>query len=240
MARPLISIVIPARPNESVDLTMATLMRQTCQDFEMHVVVDKDLRGVGWARNRGAECARGQYLLFSDSDIIWAPDALAVMVETLERACHAESLLDAGWGRRHCPRCPDQGATWRTAYAYVAYDIVKIEKRWFGGTTQSLVRRFGDQPWDLENLKTYNFVSPMTLMLRSIFPSFDESLGRLQDWHLWLRLALEHRIKGVWVGRTLFVTPLRVGISYGGPIGYEEARMAVYRKLGLPLPGSAP
>ncbi len=214
---------------------MSTLMRQTCQDFEVHIVVDKDLRGISWARNRGAEAANGQYLLFSDNDILWDPDALEVMVQTLERVRHAEKLLDSGWGRTRAPAGASVPAAWRTAYAYGGYDLVKIRRRWLRRVNRQLLDRIGNIDWDFDRLKAANFISPMSLMLRSMFIGFDEDLKRLQDWDLWLRLALERRLKGVWVGRTLFATPYRQGVSFGGGISYEEAHHRVCQKLGLPL-----
>lgn len=137
---PLVSIVIPARPHEHV-VTLESLMAGTLQDFEAHVVVDKDLRGAPWARNRGAELARGEYLLFCDNDVVWAPDALEVMVKAL---VSAPSEIDG--------RVP--------GYAFGAYEIPGVGRfcteewsydvlRWRNlCSTMSLIRRDLAIEWD--------------------------------------------------------------------------------------------
>lgn len=212
----LISIVVPTRKGESVDLTMSTLMRQTYQDFEVHVIVDSMERGAPWARNAGAELARGQYLLFSDNDIDWDPGALDAMVKALTAA--REDEIKSG-----------DVFEWRTAYAFGGYYITGVP------TDGRTVGPVGNEPWDFATLKGRNFISTMSLMTRQSFMGFDEKLGRLQDWDLWLRLAMQARRRGVWVGRPLFSTPYREGISFDGRVTYEEAWRYVRIKAGLPV-----
>lgn len=204
---PLISIVVPTRKNEAINLTMDSLMKQTFQNVEIIVVVDYDERGAPWARNRGAEKATGKYLLFSDSDIEWAPDALTAM----------RLALDAAYFLGN--KTPD----WTVGYAYGSYRITQP------GQHHPPV---GVQDWDWPTLRGRNYVSTMSLMVRELFPGFDESLKRLQDWDLWLTLGAK-KIRGVYVGKELFTTPHRKnGITHGS-VSYEDAHRALRRKHGL-------
>jgi glycosyltransferase involved in cell wall biosynthesis len=138
---------------------MDTLMAQTFQDFEVHVVVDRDGRGQSWARNRGLDVARGEYILFSDSDIEWCPDALERLLATLEAQ-------------------PDDR---HVGYAYGPYQFLDEH-----GPVGDLV---GAQPWDWADLQRNNYISTMCLVRASCRPTFDEHLRRLEDWDLWLRLG---------------------------------------------------
>lgn len=207
MLNPLVSIVIPTRRSESVEVTMRSLMRQTLQNFAVHVVVDHEGRGAPWARNRGAECARGTYLLFSDNDIEWEPDALETMVRALEGAAGAEVL--------------EQGRRWAVGYVYGGY--------WQVNPVDGTHRTYCLEPWRFDVLQKRNFISTMTLMVRGHFPGFDESLGRLQDWDLWLTLA-ERGTAGQAIERVLFTTWVRNGITFGGAMDYDTAWRVVRHK----------
>lgn len=211
---PLISVVIPTRRHELVTVTLDSLMQQTCQDLEVHVVVDHDGRGAPWARNQGARRAAGRYLLFSDSDIAWVPTALEDMLAALRAANPDDGIVVDD----------DRLAV---GYAYGAYRM--------GGSVYCL------QPWDLKRLYGGNYISTMSLIDRRVTSGsrygrdepaewFDESLSRLQDWDLWLSLACIG-VKGVDVPRVLFETAVRDGLSFGvGALGWDAAFRAVRRK----------
>jgi hypothetical protein len=87
--------------------------------------------------------------------------------------------------------------------------------------------------FDPEALKTRNFVSTMSMMRRALFPGFDESLKRHQDWDLWLTMLLKGEHQGVCTKRLLFETPKRDGISNDENIPMMESIAIVRRKHGL-------
>ncbi len=103
-----VSVVIPVRKGGSPEITLRSLARQTFQDFEVIVSWDRE-NNANWARNRGAELATSALILFSDDDIAWEPDGLAVLVDTLERhpgASYAFGSYDMeGWVQCHQPFC---------------------------------------------------------------------------------------------------------------------------------------
>lgn len=211
---PTVSIVIPTRPQESLTLATETLMKQTVQDFEMHIIVDSEGRGQSWARNRGAEIARGQYLLFSDNDIAWEPWAL----EELLKAVEAEPQARAFGGK-----------VYQIGYAYGGYEMLQDGKA---------IYTYCVEPWDLETLKFQNYVSTMTLVRREVYwqaGGFDETLRRLEDWELWLRLGLQHGIAGRSLERIAFRTTVRQGVSFDSVLSHEKAEKFVREKLGIPL-----
>lgn len=101
-ASPLFSIVIPAYSRaDLVEAALRSVQNQTCRDFEWIIVDDgspeefagrlrrwegefgfqlirRENSGPGVARNRGAEAARGEYLIFFDADDVMLPWALEV------------------------------------------------------------------------------------------------------------------------------------------------------------------
>jgi glycosyltransferase involved in cell wall biosynthesis len=117
VAEPFFSIIIPMyNVEDRISVAFEGLRAQTCQDFEVHFVDDKSSdgtiealhalikkndrkfvhelpinMGAGPARNRGAEQAKGQYLVFHDADDWLDEEAL----ELLKKHIVANSFPDA-------------------------------------------------------------------------------------------------------------------------------------------------
>ena len=70
--------------SETPDVTVNSLNEQTFKDFKTVIVYDQG-KGANWARNEGFKQCDTPYVLFSDNDISWKPNALEVLVQTLNR-----------------------------------------------------------------------------------------------------------------------------------------------------------
>lgn len=88
------------------------------------------------------------------------------------------------------------------------------------------------EAFDFGRLKRGNFISTMSLVRRETFPGFDETIGRLQDWDLWLTMGARGHF-GVQSGRLIFKTKERDGITKNGPVDWATARAAIAAKHGL-------
>lgn len=66
-------------------------------------------------------------------------------------------------------------------------------------------------PFDAEKLKREPYIHTMSLIRREIFPGWDESIKKFQDWDLWLTV-LESGYTGIWIDKVLFT------VSPGGTI----------------------
>jgi hypothetical protein len=87
-------------------------------------------------------------------------------------------------------------------------------------------------PWDAEKLKKENFVSTMSLVRKSAFVGFDESLATLWGWDHWLMLA-GRGAHGIYIPEVLFESHhIDLGITM--TVKIEESLKKVREKHGLP------
>lgn len=106
-------------------------------------------------------------------------------------------------------------------------------------------KKFTCGAFDKEKLKKNNYIHTTSLMRRSVFPRFDQSLTRFQDWDLWLSIV-RNGGNGVWIPEILFkVTPHRNGMSTWLPSWayyfkflpavkrYHETKKIVQKKHGI-------
>jgi glycosyltransferase involved in cell wall biosynthesis len=187
----LVSVIIPTYNRaELVTEAVASVLAQTCRDFELLVVDDGSTdgtaqalaafgeqvqllrhsrrRGVSAARNSGIAHARGEWLAFLDSDDLWLPEKLARQLAYL--TAHPELKLgqtDEIWVRRGVR--VNQPETHR-----------KVGGRIF---PQSLKRCL---------------ISPSAVLLhRRLIEEhgdFDEDLPAAEDYDLWLRLSWRYPV----------------------------------------------
>lgn len=83
--------------------------------------------------------------------------------------------------------------------------------------------------FDVKRLRQTNFITTTSLIKRTDFPGFDETLGKFQDWDLWLSITDNGKI-GIWVPEVLFTIKTRTnGLSTWLPA-------FVYKFPWLPIP----
>lgn len=139
-----ITIVIPCREPIDCRITLDTLALQTDQNFKIVIVPDRG-RGAAWARNQGFKMCDTEFVLFSDDDVAWRPEALENLLATLKRFPRASyaygrfKVGDAVWGHQMF----DPAMLWGTNYITT---MSLIRAKDFPGFDESL-QRFQD--WDL-------------------------------------------------------------------------------------------
>ena len=93
----ILTIVISCREGEDQKITLESLAKQTFQDFNIVVSFDEG-KGANYARNKGFESCDTEFVLFSDNDINWEPDALEDMLKALKG--NKKKAYVYGWYKR--------------------------------------------------------------------------------------------------------------------------------------------
>jgi GT2 family glycosyltransferase/glycosyltransferase involved in cell wall biosynthesis/Tfp pilus assembly protein PilF len=187
---PLVSIILPTynRPDR-LAAALRSVSSQTLTDYEIIVVNDagSDVeaavaplraqqrivclrhevnKGIAAARNTGLAAARGKYIAYLDDDDVFYPDHLQTLVELLESHPGTVAYTDA-----HCAFQEKVNGQWAT---------IRREVVW-------------SQDWDNDKILVDNFVPTLCIMHERAClektGKFDESLGRHEDWDLWIRLS---------------------------------------------------
>jgi glycosyltransferase involved in cell wall biosynthesis len=188
---PFVSIVLPTHNRCGiVERSIRSVLHQTFTDFELIVVDDASTdetasvvnhigdprliyvqhnsqRGANVARNTGILLAKGKYIAFQDSDDEWLPEKLSAQFDAIERAAARASVIFCRFWRMLKEKS----------------DIIPKPNR-----------ISGDGLFDVHaDLLLGNFITTQTLVVEKqllmAVGKFDESLRRLQDWDLVLRLS---------------------------------------------------
>ncbi|RNC69637.1 MAG: glycosyltransferase [Desulfuromonadales bacterium] len=206
MASPLVSVIIPAWNAEKfIAETLESVFAQTWRDLEVIVVDDGSRDGTAevvktfWegkaggsielklicqqnggpskARNAGIRAAKGDYLAFLDADDVWLP-------ETVE---HLVAFVDTH---------PDVSMVFGDAGSFDANGV----------RFDSFFEKHGCPVTDernivsnaFEKLLESNFILTGALLLRreciDRVGYFDDNLGYGEDYDLWVRITLFHKI----------------------------------------------
>ncbi len=221
----MISVIIPTyNCGQFIPKLIPSIRKQQPEKFEIIVIDDgstdetyrffedkpfhytrlSEHRNANYARNKGLEMAKGEYVFFCDADAYLYPDCFSVLREALEAN-------------------PDK------SYAYckmnVWPDVVKEN------TLYKRHRAPGDLT--SKQIREKPCLSFMSLFKRQDLPDkLDEDILRLQDWDLYLTL-LEQGKTGIYVDKFLFGVYLmnrKDSISGSMDISFPDALTAVKEK----------
>jgi glycosyltransferase involved in cell wall biosynthesis len=188
VAVPEVSVVIPTRDRRDLLLrTLRGVLRQ--RDVSLEVVIvddtsedgtseavaalgDERVRvlgghtpvGVSAARNRGIGQARGEWVAFLDDDDLWSPDKLALQLGALSRSGATAAF----------------GAAALVDGRLEVLDVHRVEA---GERVVDRILSRSTIPAGASNV-----VASRALVEE--IGGFDETLGALADWEMWIRLAL--------------------------------------------------
>ncbi|MBI3115197.1 MAG: glycosyltransferase [Candidatus Kerfeldbacteria bacterium] len=183
--RPRVSICIPARnAARTLGATLDSLLTQDYPNLEWIVVDDQstDATPAIATRDPRVRLVRGEARGAAAARNLAARHASGEFLyfsddDCVHRLDAIRTLVDA------LERQPS------AAFAYSSFRL--------GWKTFKL------RPFDLAALRERNYISTRALIRRRDFPGFDESLQRLQDWDLWLRMGAQGR-PGIWVNEALY------------------------------------
>ncbi len=197
LRRPKVSVIVPTynRPDRLKE-ALQSILRQTCQDFEIVVVNDGGFdvaatvaalndgrityiqhdrnRGLAASRNTGLTAASGTYIAYLDDDDRYLPNHLETLVTVLEQGEYKVAYSDA-W-RVHEQLSDDRHVEIGRDVAY-SYDF------------------------NPAHLLIFNYFPVLCVMHRrdclEKVGRFDESLYAHEDWDLWIRMATVFPFKHV-------------------------------------------
>jgi len=206
---PIVSVIIPVGPGHEhiVIDALDSLEAQTMRRWEAIVVWDSEAdpyvldsypfvrrivtgghHGAGYSRNRGAEIARGPFLIFLDADDYLFPDALSRMLIAFSEAgedgaivysdSHGHMIIDAL-----------QADTFDQKGDLISYDARTQLATIINRPDAYDYDRAVLQP-DLKRPYFWCYISSLTPQLwHNEIGGFDESLPAWEDWDYWLRMA---------------------------------------------------
>lgn len=187
---PKVSVIIPAyNAEKKIAETLDSVLRQTFSDFEVIVINDgstdgtleivskiPDRRikvlshpnaGAQKSRNRGIECALGEYLAFLDADDLWTRDKLECQLKALQ--ANPEAAVAYSWTDFINESGERLGRGQHFQFSNNVYERLLLGD-FIGSGSNPLVRK--EAVLNVGN--------------------FDESLVGGQDWEMWLRLAARY------------------------------------------------
>jgi glycosyltransferase involved in cell wall biosynthesis len=188
MSKPLVSVIIPTfNRGYCLAESIRSVLDQSFTDFELIVVDDgstdntleimrsfkgihpvwlQENRGVSFARNRGLEQAKGEWIAFLDSDDLWEPEKLETQMHWVKRHPEFHAVYtDEIWIRNG-----------------VRVNPMNKHRKYSGDIFHFCL--------------PLCIVSPSSVILRAELlreiGGFDESMPVCEDYDLWLRIAKQY------------------------------------------------
>ena len=167
----MISIIIPVyNQAEHLANCLDSIKKQTYDNYEIIVVndgskdnvikviekfklifgfklayIEQENRGASAARNRGAKLAKGEYIIFCDTDVIMKPVMLELMLKTLKDNLSASFCYSSFiWGRKKFKLWPFDAAKLKIMPYINTTSLIRLKD--FPGFDETL-KKFQD--WDL-------------------------------------------------------------------------------------------
>jgi glycosyltransferase involved in cell wall biosynthesis len=192
---PRVSVIIPCyNQGRFLPFSLQSVLEQTFQDWEAVIVNDGSIdntaavaaqfrdprilyieqknRGLAGARNKGIHSARAQIIALLDSDDLWEPEFLEIMMDQLERYPQA-------------------------AGAYCGHQYVDVKGQEIGVPSLKVV-----PPETFHHhVSRGNWLVPGAVVFRKAIAQemglFDESMRAVEDTDLWIRMSARYEFVGV-------------------------------------------
>jgi glycosyltransferase involved in cell wall biosynthesis len=186
-----VSVIVPTYNTIAyLPAAIDSILHQTFEDFEILLIndgstdgtdqwakqitdpriryINQTNQGLSAARNTGIAAAQGRYIALLDADDLWEPTKLAKQVAYLES--HPEMGMVHSWVTFMDSEGASTGRIWKTQA----------------------------EGWVLPQLLHRNDVAVLSVLVRrecfEAIGVFEAKLRSLEDWDLWLRLAVQYPI----------------------------------------------
>ncbi len=148
------------------------------------------------ARNFGFSNVDAERVVFFDADNEMEPDFLETLNRTLDYDCSAGFAYSdrINFGEGDVSWYPEPMGLWKSR----VFDALLIRE--------------------------HNYIDLASMMRASIFPGFDETLSRYQDWDLWLNIVIRCGGRGHYVPKPLY----RYRVHSGSVSSREDRNRAVW------------
>ena len=205
---PIISVVIPVGPgHEGIVIdALDSLESQTLRQWEAIVVWDSTepsyaldpypfvrkvdtggAKGAGYSRNRGADIARGQFLLFLDADDYLMPDALSAMLIAFGQEEVPSIIYSDSRGHLICDAI--QAESFSKKGELISYDS-RTKLATITNTAAPYDYDKATRQPDSKHPYFWCYISSLTPhSFHYKIGGFDESLPAWEDWDYWMRMA---------------------------------------------------
>jgi len=197
-----ISVIIP-HSRERTDFFQNMVLPLIEANNPNEIIINDNIGTAPEKRNAGFKTSTQPYIFFCDDDILLPANYLQTLLDQL-KIQKSEHI----------------------GYAYTGYYGVVLhpESHPHRGNFST-----PSTPFNPVSLRQSNYISTMSLIKREVFPGFDESIKRFQDWDLYLTM-LKQGVQGVMVPETFFwAYYLDAGITSNNN-SINEAVMAIRSK----------